>query len=276
MAYSLDNYYLLCTESTVKLTYVRMVPSEGVLVAERDSGKEKTVTNIRRAKRDFLDLGQSNQWDYMATFTSGSEDPSNEIRAFSKWINNINTNHGWKVRYLALFELGDKGRRLHCHALLSGVPPGFIQCYGPADYVKLPPDVKRLYSQYKTEVGSRLAFCPWWKYGWSTLVPVDGSAKVVSYMTKYMTKQNLEFTTRFGGHSYFASKGLVRPEKKKIPADIVGAMWSRVPLDAWKSSFSGDDGRIMTSCFILDKDKISLELWDYYNKIYSDLQSGYL
>ena len=33
-------------------------------------------------------------------------------------------------------------------------------------------------------------------------------------MTKYMTKNSLEFTTKFGGHAYFSSLGLNRPEKE--------------------------------------------------------------
>ena len=36
-------------------------------------------------------------------------------------------------------------------------------------------------------------------------------------MTKYMTKNSLEFTTKFGGHAYFSSLGLNRPEKEKSP-----------------------------------------------------------
>ena len=204
MALNQGNYYILVTESTVKLTYVRTVPEPGMIAAERDPEKGKRADNVRRAKTMFLDIGQSNSWDYMGTFTSACADPSSDIRAIPKWINNWNTNHHAKIRYLMIFELGEKGSRLHAHVLLKDVPSEFVREYTSAEYSKLPRDVKRLYAQYMTEKGTRLATCPWWSFGWSTLVPVDGSPKVVSYMSKYMTKQNLALTTRFGGQSFLS------------------------------------------------------------------------
>lgn len=274
MAYNHNNFYILCTESTVKLTWVKTVRAEGSPAPERNDERGKSVRNIRRAKTDFLDIGQSNTWDYMGTLTSGSDDPASDIRAFGRWIKDLNYNHGWKIRYLAVFELGDKGRRLHVHVLLKNVPPEFVREYTPGEYAKLPSDLKKLYSQYKTETGTRLATCPFWKFGWSTLIPIDGSPKVVSYMSKYMTKQNVEFTTRFGGHAYFASKGLNRPEKKKIPADIAATMWSRVPAGSWfrENRYLGD---VVSTCYVLDKDKLPSDLWDYYNQLYQILQSGF-
>ena len=274
MAYLLDNYYISVTESTCKLTWVRTVPDKGQVPSLRDDSGGKLSKNLMRAKTTFLDIGQSNYWDYLATFTSASCDPEKEIRGFLGWLNDLNYNHGWKIRYLALFERGELNHRLHAHVLLQNVPSEFVRQYTSAEYAKLPRDLKRLYSLFKTETGTRLAYCPWWKFGWSTLVPVDGSPKVVSYMTKYMTKQNLEFTTKFGKHTFFASRGLKRPVKQKVPVDIAVTMWHRVPPGSWFRSFSGDDGTLLSSCYILDKDKLPPALWDYYNQIYRNLQSG--
>ena len=243
--------------------------------AQRVAEKGKRADNVRRAKTMFLDIGQSNSWDYMGTFTSACADPSSDIRAIPKWINNWNTNHHAKIRYLMIFELGEKGSRLHAHVLLKDVPSEFVREYTSAEYSKLPRDVKRLYAQYMTEKGTRLATCPWWSFGWSTLVPVDGSPKVVSYMSKYMTKQNLALTTRFGGQSFLVSKGLNRPQKQKVPVDIAATMWDRVPSGSWCSSFRGDDGFLLSSCFIMDKDKLSPDLWEYYSQIFNNLQSGF-
>lgn len=119
MALNQGNYYILVTESTVKLTYVRTVPEPGMIAAERDPENGKRADNVRRAKTMFLDIGQSNSWDYMGTFTSACVDPSSDIRAIPKWINNWNTNHHAKIRYLMIFELGEKGSRLHAHVLLK-------------------------------------------------------------------------------------------------------------------------------------------------------------
>ena len=50
MALNQGNYYILVTESTVKLTYVRTVPEPGMIAAERDPEKGKRADNVRRAK----------------------------------------------------------------------------------------------------------------------------------------------------------------------------------------------------------------------------------
>jgi hypothetical protein len=269
--YSLENYYMLMTESSVKLTYVHSVKTEGCEAPQRDESNGKTATNIRRAKTQFLDIGQCNHWDYLATFTSAAEDPAKDIRAFGRFVKNYNRNHDCCIQYLAVFELGEKGRRLHCHALLRDVPAAFALEYTASEYSKLPRAVKGLYSEFKTETGTRLCHCPAWKFGWSTLVPVDGSPRVVSYMTKYMTKQSIEFTTRFGGHSFFASKGLKRSEKKKIPAATVDAVFGRVPESAWyrRNVF---DGTVMSACTIFDRDKVNDAVWMYYSDIWLRLQ----
>lgn len=274
MAYLRDNYYLQITLSGAKLTYVRSVPLKGISPPVRDSKNEKLVQNISRAKISFLDIGQCNNWEYMATFTSGSDTPESDIRKISRWFNDWNTHHNSDIRYLFVFELGERGRRLHCHALLQNVPASFVRTYSSVEYSKLPPDVKRLYSQYKTDSGTRLCTCPWWKYGWSTLIPVDGSPKVVSYMTKYMTKSNIEFTTKFGKHAYFCSKGLNRPIKQKVPVGIAATILHRVPSGCWSRSFLSDDGSVLSACTIMDKDKLPPDFWEYLIKVYSDLQAG--
>ena len=74
MARLLDNFYILKTESGIKLTYVRSVPGEGDLYGERNPENGKDVCNLRRAKSAFLDLGQCNQWQYMGTFTAAADD----------------------------------------------------------------------------------------------------------------------------------------------------------------------------------------------------------
>lgn len=271
MARLLDNYYILKTESGIKLTYVRSVPGGGDPYPERNPENGKSACNLRRSKSAFLDLGQCNHWQYMGTFTAAADDPAKDIRRFTHWINDWNHNHSAKIKFLCVFELGEKGRRLHVHTLLDNVPQEFVQEYTSAEYSALPRDVKALYSQYKTDTGTRLAHCPWWKCGWSTLVPCDGSPKVVSYMTKYMTKSSIEFTTKFGGHAYFSSLGLKRPLKKKIPSQTAPTVWERIPPGAWFKEYKLN-GDTINTCYILDKDKLTPELWNYYTNVYESAQ----
>lgn len=267
-----ENYFILVTDSTVKLTYVKSVPDKGCNIGQRNKDNKKLSQNVSRARTEFLDLGQSNAWEYMGTFTSGTNgDYATEIKGLSEFFHNYNHNHECKIKYLMVFELGEKGRRLHAHVLLKDVPESFLRPYTPQEYKKLPADVKRLYTRYKTETGTRLSTCPAWGYGWNTIIPIDGSPKVVSYMTKYMTKGNVEFTTAFGGHAYFSSHGLKRPEKKKIPSSAAGTAWERIPQEAWFHDYR-PDGVVLSTCYILDRDKISPELWEYYNSLYDGLQ----
>lgn len=269
-----ENYFISVCGDCIKLTYVSSVPEPGEPVSERRSEGAKSLSNINRAKKTFAEIGYCNPWEYMATFTSASADPSKDIRGVVRWLQKLNSNHGWSIKYLLIFEVGSEGGRLHAHALLSGVPADFVRCYSASEYARLPRAVKLLYSQYKTDTGTRLAYCPLWKKGWSTLVPVDGSPKVVSYMTKYMTKGNIEFTTQFGKRSFFASAGLNRPEKQKVPADIAGTMWRRVPPGTWFTCYWGDNGLPISSCYVVDRDKIAPALWNYYTSIFGALQEG--
>ena len=269
-----ENYFISVCGDCIKLTYVSSVPEPGESASERRSDGAKSLSNLNRAKKTFSEIGYCNPWDYMATFTSASADPSKDIRGVVRWLQVLNSNHGWNIKYLLIFEVGSEGGRLHAHALLSGVPSDFVRCYSSSEYARLPRAVKLLYSQYKTDTGTRLSYCPLWKKGWSTLVPVDGSPKVVSYMTKYMTKGNIEFTTQFGKRSFFSSAGLKRLEKQKVPVDIAGTMWRRVPPGSWFTCYRGDNGLPASSCYVIDRGKMAPALWDYYTSIFGALQEG--
>lgn len=267
--------YIVMTDTTCKLTYCRSPNEAGRRSSDREPDGQKRADNVRRAKTAVLDIGQSNQWQYMATFTSGFEDPAADIRKLPKFLMNWNQKHGASIRYLLVYELGERGSRLHAHALLSGVPDAFIHRFQSSEYRALPPDLKRLYSRYKAPSGGSLVgTCESWKAGWSTLVPVDGSPRCVSYLTKYLTKSDVSLVTAFGGHAYFASHGLKRPKKCKIPADIASAVFDRVPAGAWYKSFLGDDGGLLSCCYVFDADKVDATLWSYYSTLYSELQSG--
>lgn len=63
MALNQGNYYILVTESTVKLTYVRTVPEPGMIAAERDPEKGKRADNVRRAKTMFLGHRSATSWN---------------------------------------------------------------------------------------------------------------------------------------------------------------------------------------------------------------------
>lgn len=268
-----DNYYLTLTASSIKFSYVAHVPDLDMKQAERAEDGEKTSDNLRRAKQAVIGIGQCNPWEYLATFTSSAENPTAEIRALPKFIQNFNYRYKVKIRYLIIYELGEKGRRLHAHCLLSGVPDNFKREYRPDEYAKLPRDMKRLYSICKSEKGTRLCCCPKWKYGYSTLVPIDGSPRIISYLTKYMTKGNVSYTTAFGGHAYFASKGLKRPEKKKVPADIVSDVWQAIPSGAYYSKYEDNTGNIVSYTYIVDRDKIDASLWEYYSTIFREINT---
>lgn len=267
-----ENYYITRLGDTIKLTYVRAVPDKGTALPERDSDNDKLDCNVLRARRVFQGIGLCNSWEYLATFTSALENPDSDIRRIPRWISDWNRHHKSRIKYLMIYEVGGRGRRLHAHALLKNVPEIFARKYTSSEYRGLPPDCKRLYSLYKSESGgTNLCWCPWWRAGWSTLVPLDGNPRAISYLLKYMTKGNISFTTRFGGHSFFASKGLNRPVQKKIPSDIVSELYQRVPTQAWRHEYRYQ-GEPICSTVVLDKDKVSDTLWQYYIAMYENMQ----
>lgn len=270
-----ERYFITMTASSCRLTYCRSPNAGGQSSSERDPDGQKRADNVRRAKSAVLDIGQSNPWHYLATFTSGFSDPARDVRRLPKFLMNWNRNHDASIKYLMVYELGEKFSRIHAHALLADVPDAFIRRFDASEYRGLPPDLKRLYARYKRPGGGSLVgTCPSWKAGWSTLVPVDGSPRAVSYLTKYITKSNISFVAAFGGHAYFSSHGLKRPIKCKIPADMATTPFDRVPADSWYKEFREKNGGLLSCCYVFDKDKIPAALWDYYTALYQDLQAS--
>ena len=57
-----------------------------------------------------------------------------------------------------------------------------------------------------------------WKYGFSTVTEIENIEKTKSYVTKYLTKADLDIDFR-GKKRYYASRNLLRPKVTKTQID---------------------------------------------------------
>lgn len=173
---------------------------------EPDSDNADTFKRIScyKSKQLMFDIARSNDWNYFVTLTY---DPDcvdrydyNEVYLKTKSFMRYLTRHG--CHYLLIPELHKDGA-IHVHGLIRGPLP--VQFSGHYDKQKRP-----VYNA----VGYRL--------GWSHLTKVDNQARVSTYMTKYVTKELLS-AVPFGRRRFWATRGLLRPEMRKLyisPQDV--------------------------------------------------------
>lgn len=167
--------------------------------------KEKStrVDSIRRARRNFFELACCNDWQYMVTVTVAGDDDS-IVKSFLSFINDYQYNHSCKIKYLGVFERGEKNGRWHFHALMSGSSSFFGDW--PLSYRRTPYKLKKYY------ISGRLGVISGWKRGFTTVIKLsDDSSKAVRYISKYI---NPEY--RLGYHYYYRSRNLLTPDSKYI------------------------------------------------------------
>lgn len=171
--------------------------------AMHGSGKaieRKVEENRKRAKQVVWDLGRCNSFDWFITLTFSSEQVSDRydykicadyVKRFTKYLGK----HG--CRWLIVPELHKDGA-WHFHGLLSG-DIGFTRAHSPYTGKELFDDEGRPIYNIDN-----------FQYGFTTAVPLDGSPKVVTYLTKYFTKQAMAAIPK-GCKRYWASRNLARP-----------------------------------------------------------------
>lgn len=165
---------------------------------KRGKRSEVSISSLQRTKTAIRDYVACNRFDLFATFTYDPEkvdsfDVEHSKRVMSKWLNNARRKSP-SLKYIIVAELHKSGR-IHFHALLQN----YLGDLTPTRY---------------TSKGRRVYNIHHWNFGWSTAVKIEGSiedsAKVGSYVGKYITKDML---TPSDKRRYWASKNLNKPEK---------------------------------------------------------------
>lgn len=160
--------------------------------------------NIRRAREKIFDLIYLNDFKFFATFTYNpkkidSYEAQEVMKTVKKWLNNHQGRNA--LQYVMIPELHRSGR-IHLHMLYSG-------------------DLKLKDSGKRTKTGKPIFNCKSWRYGFSTVIPVDDNRpKLAFYVSKYVTKD----VHKIFGKYYYSSQGL----KRECPVEYMNRSFMNI------------------------------------------------
>lgn len=166
---------------------------------------KSNLQSLLRTKTTIRDVILCNHFDLFTTFTFKNHRDNIDIckARMQEWLKSQQKIHG-KFYYLIVPEFHKDGKSIHFHALLQGYK-------GKLTPAKNPKNNNLLYTP-----GKHLIFnLKGWRNGFSTASIIDyddedSTAKVASYVTKYITKDMPKF---FGKKRYWVSQQLLRPVK---------------------------------------------------------------
>lgn len=156
----------------------------------------KELDNLKRAKEVIYDLARCNKFDYFITLTFGPDVNRYDYDACCaviKQYTNYLSKHGF--RWIIVPEQHADGA-WHFHGLLAG-SARVVRAYSPHTG-------KPLFDNFGREVYNLLDY----QAGFTTAVPLDGSPRIATYLTKYFSKS---MTVPKGRKRYWASRNLVKP-----------------------------------------------------------------
>ena len=201
---------------------IMLIPTidEGRLLP-RGIGKndKKLDCNLTRAKNTVYDLAMSNPWTNFVTVTGDPKkrnmmDLQGYHKDYAQFIRDFRKRTGTSLPYLFVPEPHKSGA-WHEHGLTNGLEPGkHLRLFTKDE--KLPKHIRE-----KLVAGRPVYDWPEYreKFGWVDVEPIQNHQKVSAYLMKYVTKEVLNSVKELGQHSFYASKGLIRPETiKKGPA----------------------------------------------------------
>lgn len=161
------------------------------------------LSSLSRSRSAVFEIACCNEWEWFCTLTldpkkfDRSDLPTFQ-KALAQWLRDRRKATGFPYMFLLVPELHADGKNWHMHGLLSGIPP-FEICSFSSD---APIDLRK--GDYKN----------WYRYerkfGFCSLGKIRDRERVASYISKYVTKDFGAAAMKFGGHLYYASKGLRR------------------------------------------------------------------
>lgn len=175
--------------------------------------KARRPDSIRRASKAFRRIVRSNlagdACPVLLTLTMRQKLPyPASCKLFTQFIARLRRRYGAAVRYIAVPEFQKRGA-VHWHLLIWGLPAGsgctgYVKRQGKYTYfVETCPPEKDC--ERKTRSLARL-----WLRGFADCIETDGHAKLIGYLTKYLSKAMHDL--RYGGtKAYYASRNVMRP-----------------------------------------------------------------
>lgn len=169
---------------------------------------------ISRARNVVLQLALCNEWDYFCTFTISKDkyDRNNLIKwrdSFTQWLRD-QRKKGLEVDYVLVPEQHKDGS-WHAHGLFRGNMKLVSFRDLRAQGVRVPDKLVN-WDYYNWPAYQK-------KFGFCSFGLVRSSVGVAFYVTKYLTKDLGDLSSKVGLHLYYCSRGLKRAEKH---GDIYG------------------------------------------------------
>ena len=167
---------------------------------------EKRVRNdsIKRAIDKAFEIGLANQFQYFITLTLDQSkidryDVSKIYPKLRNWLSNMVQRYQMDYILFPEYHKQEAGKTvcaIHFHALVNAQ------------------NLKLIDSGKRTKNGQTIYNLPGWKYGFSTVIKLDGRSAIVRYVTKYITKGNQKILGK-----YYLSGG--KTLKREVPADYI-------------------------------------------------------
>lgn len=163
----------------------------------RDPNSPTRMDSIKRAIDKAFEIGLANNFQYFITLTLDEKkiDRYDKHEIYTKlkvWLSNMVSRYGMDYILFPEYhklEDGKTERAIHFHGLVNAQKLNLID------------------SGKKTKNGQTIFNLENWKFGFSTVIELDGRQNVVSYVTKYVTKEN---TKLFGKHYFSGGRTLTR------------------------------------------------------------------
>lgn len=179
--------------------------------------------SMKRSKDNFYGYALSNKWDYFITltvdpkrFSKDDEDRKDYLHIFKNLIKYYDADSmyliTWEEHHNEAYG-GENNGTLHFHGVVSMFDIGnhVVEAVNSKTGNPIKTRTGRQVYNFKNNL---------WKYGFSTLVPIepdkDSQERVVSYICKYITKGQ---DSKYNAHRFYHSKNLAKKEKWTLYVD---------------------------------------------------------
>lgn len=171
--------------------------------------------SVKRTKKKVYDYARSNDWGWFVTFTFNKHlvdryDYDSCVSKLSKWFNNLRRSSPG-VSYVVVPEKHKDGA-WHFHGLFAGLCDSEIVWTGKYVVKR----VERLGRSKFVRTDQKIYRIGKYKLGWMTATEITDKERVVSYITKYVTKDMMKGL--YGRKRYWCSRNL------QVPAEEVFAL----------------------------------------------------
>lgn len=186
---------------------------------------EQSLENVRevsliRTKAKVYNYAKCNDWDFFVTLTFSNkkvdrydyDDCSKKLKSWLDWLRRRSSG----LSYIIVPEQHKDGA-WHFHGLVAGLEESEIEWTGKYVIKK----VRKAGERVKFIKTDRKIFrIGHYKLGWMTATEIEDKQRVVSYITKYVTKDMMKGL--FGKKRYWASRNLELPKEEVLLLDQVG------------------------------------------------------